>query len=107
MQGNNLLHLMIFAWGLLRDHRPSTPAFNLSMYAVDALWGIAGAQTYKTLIPILDSNQSPQHVSLEPNKQSALPSRRGYNCVIFIFRLLLKITELDPHQAVLPNFYGA
>ena len=35
------------------------------------------------------------------------PSRRGYNCVIFIFRLLLKITELDPHQAVLPNFCGA
>ena len=35
------------------------------------------------------------------------PSRRGYNCVIFIFRLLLKITELDPHQVVLTNFCGA
>ena len=31
-------------------------------------------------------------------------SRRGYYCVIFIFRLLLKITEWDPHKVVLTNF---
>ena len=34
-------------------------------------------------------------------------SCRGYHCVIFIFRLLLKITEWDPHQAILSNFCGA
>ena len=34
---------------------------------------------------------------MNPKPMEPLPSQRGYHCVIFIFRLLLKITEWYPH----------